>query len=58
MRQQTGDEVERRPGELVLGLGVVKDVLAVFEDREVGVHTRTVDAGDRFGHEGGVQTVQ
>src|SRR2546425_5370844 len=52
MPQQPGDVMERRLRELPLPLGIVEGVLAVPEERLVGVHAGAVDPEDRLRHEG------
>lgn len=38
----------------MLVTGVAEGVGVALEEREVGVHARALDAGQRLGHEGGV----
>src|SRR6202035_2203716 len=51
MGEDAIDEGPSRLAELLFALGVPEQVLAVFADRNVGVHAAAVDADDRFRQE-------
>ena len=57
MLELAGDERLADVGQEVLVVGVVEGVLAVREQRLVGVHARAVLAEQRLGHEGRVPAV-
>ena len=54
MDEQAGDEALGHLREAELVARVVERVDVALEEREVGVHARALDAGERLGHEGGV----
>ena len=51
--QQPGDERLAGRGQAVFVAGIGEGVGLTLEEAEVGVHARTLHAGQRFGHEGG-----
>ena len=57
MRQLPGDEFLRNQAQPILVLRVGEQVLAIRPERLVRVHAAAVDAGNRLGHEGGIDAV-
>ena len=57
MLQDTCDEAHALLGELLLPIGIVKDVFAALEEGHIGMHTGAVDSEDGLRHEGGVEPV-
>src|SRR5690625_8026977 len=57
MLQHPGDELVGDRAQPVLAVGVPERVLAVSEQRYVGVHAGARLAMNRLGHEGSVQSV-
>ena len=57
MRQNAGDKLHGGFAQAQFRVGVIERVFAVFHQRHIGVHTRTVDPENGLRHKGGMQAV-